>query len=226
MATFSYAQTSAEDELIDRVEYQADKVTPTGQSVGINRESVYQQLGEAGVAIVRQAPRRVLKEAASDGTGQPVTNPTSDYTEIELPGTFLRFLSLKLAEWNREIFQLVDERSNVWRLQRNTQTRADIAEPKAAILAAPTKDGAILRAYPQDSTPTIDRLVYITETPPEDFPDELVDPMVLRATGRVLQAQKEAGAEAAYQKAARQLQNLQVGQVPMIGTPAGQSDDE
>lgn len=217
MASFSYSQTSGQDELIDRVEYQADKVTPAGQSVGINRSSVYQQLGEAGLSILRKAPKHVIKEAGTDASGQTASN-VGDYTQIQLPPKFLRFMSLKLETWDRAVYELVDERSNQWRLQGNSMTQADVANPVAALIALPTVgSGQVIHAYPQDSAPAIGRFAIIEELPPEDIPDELKDIVVLEATGRVLQAQKEAGAEAAYNKAAIQLRQLKVGKTPMRG---------
>jgi len=215
MPTFTYNGDPAQDTLIDRVEYHADKVTPSGQTVGINRQSVYKQLSEAARTIVRQVPRTIVNPVSAVGNGATANN-VQMYTEIELPEDFLRFLHVKLSSWIRPVHFLVDPRSDQWRMQYNAQSRADIYNPVVSIMAKPQVTGKqVIQMFPQGTTPTIEFMPYVPETAPEDMPTELRDPMVQRATGRVLQAQKEPGAEAAFAKAQRQINNLDVGELQM-----------
>jgi len=217
MATFSYSDTTDQNGLIDQVEYHADRVTATNQTIGINRSAAYDQLVKAMRLILGgAAPRRAVDESASDGSGQSVKNANSR-TEIELPDDFMRFLSVRLSEWQREVYELVDPRSNVVRLQPNSVTARDTYNPIAAKVATPSvSSGQSLYCWPQDSSPAIDSLVYVPETAPENMPSTLEDAMVLHATGYVLAAEKEQGAEVAFQLADRLLQQIEKGQRPMV----------
>jgi hypothetical protein len=215
MGTYAGGSDPDQEELIDRVEYQADRVTPSGQSVGLNREAVYLQLDEAADVVLRQAPRDLIDAATTDGASATINNPAgSVFSEVELPADFLRFMLIQLGDWKRPVAQTIDARTDQFRHQYNTYTQADTTNPVVAKLPDPTtSNGQILHCYPQDGTPSISRFAYIGETAPENMPEGLKDIMVLRATARVLQAQKEQGAQAAQARADQQLQSLRTGQL-------------
>lgn len=216
MATFDYTNTQAQDDLIDLVEYWADKVTPTSQSVGINRDSAYRQLVQAMRNVLQRAPRAALDEASADGSSQSATN-NGTRTEVELPDDFLVFMNLELSEWERAVYETVDPRSDEHRLQYNTHTQADAYNPTIAKVADPSAtNGHVLYCYPQDSTPTVSRFAYVPETAPENVPSTLEDPIVLQATGYVLAANKEGGAETALTMATQLIRQIERGQSPMV----------
>lgn len=216
MATFDYTNTQAQDDLIDLVEYWADKVTPTSQSVGINRDSAYRQLVQAMRNVLQRVPRAALDEASADGSSQTATNAGSA-TEVELPDDFLVFLSVKLSDWERAVYETIDPRSDEHRLQYNTHTQADGYNPTVAKVADPTSsNGHKLLCYPQDSAPTVSLFAYVPETAPENVPSTLVDPIVLQATGYVLAANKEGGAETAMTMATQLVRQIERGQSPMV----------
>lgn len=217
MASFTYSSSdSDQNALIDEVEYHADQVTATGQTVGINRDSVYNQLVKAMRAIFTQAPRRAIDDATSDGSAQGASNNASR-TEIELPDDFLRFMNLKLAEWKRDVFELVDPRSNRVRMQYNSFTGGDIYNPVAAKVATPNAtNGHSLYCWPQDSTPTVETFAYLPELAPESAPEILQEAIILQATSYVLAAQKEQGWQMMQAAAQQLLQQIQVGEQPMV----------
>jgi len=216
MATFPYNQTADQDALIDQVEYHADMVTATDQTIGINRESTYDQLVKAMRAIFNVAPRRAIDDASADGSGQAATN-SHNYTEIPLPDDFSRFLNLRLQEWKRDVYQMVDPRSNRVRLQYNEHTSADLYNPVVAKVAKPSSaSGRTIRCWPQDSGPSIDSFAYLPEKAPEDAPEILKEAIILQATSYVLSAQKEKGWQLARQAAREIISQIRVGEQPMV----------
>lgn len=216
MATFTYSSSSDQDDLIDEVEGWADKVTATGQSIGINRESIYQYLARAMRLVLQSVPRDAVDKLASDGSGQSTTNQGS-YTQVVIPEDFLIFLSLELSEWKRTVYEWVDPRSDQHRLQYNSFTAADAQNPVVSKVPAPsTANGEAFRCYPQDSGPTLSEFAYVPETAPEDVPSQLVGPMVLQATGFTLVADKEEGSQMAFDIATLLMEQIERGKTPMV----------
>ena len=216
MATFSYGQTTAEDDLIEEVEYHADRVLATGQTIGLNYEAIYGNLIKAMRHVLNTAPRFAVDKAAADGSGQSANN-VNEYTEVVLPDDFSRFMDLRLADWKREVFELTDPRSSQVRLQYNVKTQADLQNPVIAKVPDPGgTSGEALWAWPQDSTPTIDRFTYVAETAPESIPQILKEATILKATSYTLAAGKEEGwqiMDNAYQQIITQ---IEAGQQPMV----------
>jgi hypothetical protein len=217
MATFSYDDTTSQNDLIAQVEVHADKVTPDTQSVGINREAVYDHLVTSMRNIFNAAPRHAIDKASADGSGQTISN-INEYSEIELPDDFSRFLSLRLDSWMRELYELVDPRSNQVRLQYNTYTSADGYNPVATKVADPTgASGEKVRAWPQaSSTPTITEFTYLAETAPENAPEILKEAIILQATSYTLAADGEEGWDVMRQASNIILRQVEAGQQPMV----------
>jgi len=216
MASFSYNSTTAQDELVSQVEYHADQVIATGQTVGINRESMYDNLVTAMRNVFNAAPRHAVDKASADGTTQAVAN-VNDATEIELPDNFSRFMGLRLEEWKRDLYEMVDPRSNRVRMQYNSFTSADIHNPVATKVPDPGgPSGELIRCWPQDSTPTIDYFTYLPELAPEDAPAILKEAIILYATSYTLAAQKEEGWQIMEQAANVVLSQIEAGQQPMV----------
>jgi hypothetical protein len=216
MATFSYDDTQAQNDLIDLVEYWADRVTATGQSVGLNRESVYRQLVQAMRNVFQRVPRSALDEAAADGSGQGASN-NAGRTEIAIPEDFLVFLNVELGSWKRAVYETIDPRSDEHRLQYNSHTQSDPYNPTVAKVADPSAaNGHTLYCYPEGTSPTLDRFAYVPETAPEEVPSTLEDPIVLQATGFVLASSKEQGVETAFSLATQMIRQIERGEAPMV----------
>jgi len=212
MATYD-SSNAAQQALIDRVEYRADQVTASGQTIGLNRESVFDEMVEASRNVLRRVPNVFVLPASTDGSGSTAANVGSSHTEIELPDDFIRFLSVECDEWKRAVYDLTDPRTDLYRMQFNSRAQADIYNPVVALVSKSTAtSGQALQCFPQDATPTIAALEYVGETDPSTMPPELVDPMLWETTGRALQAQKEDGAAAAYELAQQSISNLMIGQ--------------
>lgn len=216
MATFTYGQTTAQNDLISQVEYHADQVTATGQTIGVNRESVYDNLVTAMRNVLNAAPRFALDKAAADGSGQGAVN-TNNYTVVSLPDDFSRFMQIRFESWEREVYEMVDPRSNRVRLQYNQFTAADPYNPVVAKVPDPGgASGEAIRCWPQDPTPTLSMFDYVPEVAPEDAPEILKEAIILWATSYTLAAEKESGWELMRQAAQVVLSQIEKGQQPMV----------
>ena len=226
MATFTYDDTPEQNELISQVESHADKETPQAQSVGINRKSVYDHLVTAMRNVFNAAPRTAVDEASADGSSESASNNV-DSTELLLPDDFMRFMSLRLASWERVLYELVDPRSNQIRLQHNTYTAADPYSPVAAKVPAPTESsGEKIRCWPQDDAPTVEEFTYLPELAPESAPEILQEAIILWATSYTLAADGEQGWDVMRQAAQIILQQIQAGQQPMVQQALRQARQE
>lgn len=213
MPTPTYDENSAaQSALIDRVEYRTDQVTAAGQTIGLNRASVYDEMVEAARSVLRKAPMAVILDAAQDGSASTVSSQDA-YALVECPEDFLRFLSLQLAAWKRPVYELTDPRTDLYRLQFNSRSASDTYNP--VVVLTPNSTGATgkqaLQAFPGGDSPTIASFEYVGTTAPENMPDELLDAMLWETAGRALQAQKEDGAGAAYELAQQAVNTLLVG---------------
>jgi hypothetical protein len=209
--------------LVDRVEYHAERVTPQGETVGLNTSSIEKQLEEAARVMLRKAPLRVVARLAVTGS-VALTNKAGPppYTEIEVPTDWLRHVHVMLADWERPVYELIDSRSNQHRLQVNSQTQADAYNPVLVLDTNGTD--VVLRGYPQDSAPDYAHLAYVDEVPPDGMPEVLIDPMVLRAASRVVQSSMEAGHEPLANRAQRRLAAIKTGERPMRTNTDDQPD--
>jgi hypothetical protein len=214
--TPTYDDTADQNDLISQVEYHADQVTATGQTIGINRESVYDNLVTAMRTVFNSAPRHALDSAAADGSTAQASN-TNGYTVIPLPDDFSRFMDLRLAEWKRDVYEMVDPRSNRVRLQYNQFTKADAYNPVASKVPDPSgPSGEAIRCWPQDSGPQISRFTYVAEAAPENCPEILTEAIIMWATSYTLAAEKEQGWEIMRQAAQVILNQVEAGQQPMV----------
>jgi hypothetical protein len=222
------ALTNAQNALVDRVEYHADQVTADAQTVGLNRDAAYGQLKEAALAMLWQLPRDLLMPLAVQSS-PPLSNSSSlPITAVfldSLQNTYIRLIRIQLESWNRPLYQLSDPRSDHWRLQYNTYTQGDPRNPAAIATPLNVDQGGVLKqgstqsqyllaCTPKDPGPSLQELLYIPKKDPEDFPDELLDPLVWKATARVLEAQKEGAAVDAEERAIDLMSDLKVGYAP------------
>jgi hypothetical protein len=214
MASFTYDpdNTPGQEDLVESVEYRVDQVTAQGQTTPVNRKSTYAELVESARLILRRVPRELVYPAAEDGSGSVSPTNQGGATVIPVPSDFVRFLRVSLPEWDHPVDEFVPLDSSRYRLQNNPFTSADEAHPIASL--APYFEGGVSQAvecYPPDAGPTVDSFAYVPETAPEDMPEELVDSLVWEAAGRVLQATRQEGAEAASQRAMQAIDGLRTG---------------
>lgn len=211
-----YNNTTQQNTLIERVEYRCDQVTARGQTVPLNRPSVYQELEESSRSVLRRAPREAVYPAALDGTAEleAAKSLSGMKLVLPLPAGFLRFIRLQLADWLVPVDELIPVGTSLYRLQANQYAAADLAHPMAVLVPNFTSlSKQALEAYPGKNTigsvSSVTLFAYVGETAPETMPDDLMDAMLWDATGRVLQNTKQhEGAAKAFEAAERALVNL------------------
>ena len=216
MATFTYSQASDQDEMIDMVEYWADKVTAAGQSIGITRPSVYKQLVQSMRLVLQAVPFDAVMETPADGSGQTASND-GNYTDVVAPGDLLKFLALRFTDWNRPVHEWVDPRSETAGLQYNSYATGDAQNPVVTrVPDSSAAHGTVFRAWPQDSVPTAKTFEYVPEMAPEKAPDDLQDIIIVQAAGYALVSDNEAGAETAFAIATELIRMIDRGKTPMV----------
>ena len=225
MASFSYNGTAAEDDLIGDVQYWADEVLATGQTIGPDPENMYEALVAAMRTTLNGAPRAATDHIADDGSGQMITN-TNEHSEVALPDTFLELLELRLASWGKEVYRLHDPRSERVRQQYDPHTRTDVANPVVTKVPSPDGTGEQLRCWPQGAGPSIDRFLFVPQVAPEEGPQDLKHPMVFWAGAYVLTAEKEQGAQALQQAARLMLRQIDAGMMPLPQQALSEADDD
>lgn len=210
---FTYDDTTAQNDLIEKVEKRADQVVATGQTVPINRETTYAELVAAMRHVLQRAPENVVRAEMLDGASTANAGATDEtrYLEVPLPDDYIRFVRIKLTEWEIAVDDLVDVHTNAYRLQANQYAAADRYHPLAAIVA---KGGSqVLECYPTDAqADPVEVFSYIGEVAPENLSDQLIlDAVLWDATGRILQEERDEWAEAAFANAGRALEGNRYG---------------
>jgi hypothetical protein len=212
--TFSYDDTSDEQELVADARRHADEELATGQTIGTDEEAMYKYLVRAMRHVINTAPRGATDVIAVSGSGQSPTNK-NECTEIPVPDDFSRFLDLRLGSWGRSVLELTDPRDNDVRLQFHAKTRADAANPIVAKVPHPSADAA-LWAWPQDGAATIDRFMYVPEVAPEGMAPLLQGAVVLKAASYALAADQEQAWQVMDQAQRQYLSRVQAGEQPML----------
>lgn len=217
MATFNYDSSDQDQsDLLDLVEFWADRVTATNQTIGLNRESTYDQAVQAMRHVLQRVPLEAVKELTADGSGETVTN-NGTYTDVEVPEDLITFLNLKLSEWDRPVHETIDPKSNQHRLQYNPKTSGDKRNPVVVDVAdAGATNGHVYRCWPQDSTPTVETFSYLPETAPEAVPDNLKSPIITQTAGYALVSQKEGGVETMFNVTTLLINNIRRGKKMMV----------
>lgn len=202
--------------LVNWVEFRADSLTPTGQTPAINHESIYAELQEAAKHVLLRAPMEVVLDAAKDGASSlnSAKATVNDRLTLPLPADFLRFIRIELDTWDIPVDDLLDPRSNQYRMQLNQFATAHIGAPLAAMVAYPSGPcKKALEVFPKSAAASpVTIFTYIGSLDPELMPTVLHDSMVWEGTFRVLMNTRDWEAAKAAQAASVQaLAGLMIG---------------
>ena len=150
-------------------------------------------------ALMDEAAKRVLMNCPThylDPVKSNITTGTADSDDnkigtIPLPANFLRFISLKMADWYRSVpaSQIISQSHPLYNLQVNKYTRGGTVKP-VAVLAHREVGGSQVRVieyYSVSSSHAIDYLYYIQETVAENVQSNLIDALTWVIAGMVLQ---------------------------------------
>ena len=217
--------TGAPDQLalVIKVERRIDAVTASGQTEGVNKPGMYDNLETAGRLLLRTVDDHILLFASTDGKtaaeAGKVANGTVSWI-FPIPADFLRFLRVELDNHDRAVDELRSRHSPLYKLQANPEQANDAFRPFAVLLpdsSAPGKQSVELFPY-TDAGDIITAFEYVPSLCPEGMITDLVDPVIWYAAGlTLLDTDQPDRAPVAFQAAAAQITNLKVG---MLGEDA------
>ena len=207
--------------LINMVKAKLDEIVPEGEGVQFSLDTepdisdpynllINAFLDEAAKRVLQLAPIHVLDPVKSDATA------TADATDnkigyIALPDNFLRFVSLKMADWKRQVSECLPVTDPRYKLQTSKYTRGGTAKPAAffGFRTISTVQKRVIEYYSVNDSHTIDWLYYIQETAAEDLQSSLTPALTYICAGMVLQASERLDlAKACYEQGINSFQNL------------------
>ena len=166
-------------------------------------------LDESAKRVLLSAPLHVLDPVKSDEG--PVYEDGELTGYIPLASNFLRFVSLKMADWKREITDPITTSDKRYKLQQNKYTRGGVAKP-VAVFSFRTIESAqtrVVEYYSIKTSHNVDWLYYIQETEAENIPDNLMDALTWYCAGLVLQVTERVDLDkVAFEQAVMCYQNL------------------
>jgi hypothetical protein len=186
--------------LINYVKSKIDELIPEGEGVQFNVESepnigdpydlfINSILDEAAKKTLMSAPIHYIEP--TDASSQTVTPDAGGdkIGYIVLPDNFLRLISLKMTDWEREVNEAITTYNPLYKLQRNQYVRGGVAKPVAAfnwkvITGTPTR---VLEYYSIDTNHTIEKFLYVPETVAEEVQSSLQDALTWFCASDILQ---------------------------------------
>ena len=189
--------------LINLVKAKLDEIIPEGEGVQFSVEGdvnisdplnllINAILDEAANKTLLDAPLHILDPVKSDVAAGTADARDNKIGYIPLAANFLRFVSLKMADWKREVTEPITTRDKRYRVQRNKYTRGGVAKPVAVFSYRTIGDETpeqkrVIEYYSIDSSHNIDWFYYIQETAAEDIQSNLVPSLSWTAAGIILQ---------------------------------------
>lgn len=206
-------------DLIGTIKAKLDEIIPPGIQFSLDEENdindpytllIDSLLDEATKRVILLAPAHVLTATLSTTTA---TADTSDNKigYIVLPFNFLRAISLKMADWKREVREFILPSDKRYKAQQNKYIRGGVNKPVAALTHRKVGESAqrVIEYYSVDSSHVIDYFFYVPETAAEDLQSDLQDALTWTLAGMILQITNRSDlAKNAFEQANVCLQNI------------------
>ena len=185
--------------LINYTKAKLDELIPEGEGIQFSMEDdinisdplnllVNAVIDEAAKRILLTAPLHVLDPVKSEAVA--VADADDDKTGyIPLADNFLRLVSLKMKDWQREVTEVITPQDKRYKLQTNKFTRGGLAKP-VIVFSRRTIDGEaqrVLEYFSVDSAHDIDWFYYIQDTYAENLQSNLMDSLTWMCASIVLQ---------------------------------------
>jgi hypothetical protein len=216
--------------LVDLTEFRIDQLTTTGQTPAINHDLIYSELQKAARIVLERVPNNLVYTA---GVAKPVTWHMDRQIQehgrfyVLVPEDFIRFLRIHLSHpyqdwrWHSSVYDLLDPRSNAYRLQLNPNSQAGLTAPQAALVPYYTAyideevEPPIVEQYHQaiecfppppyvSGAKAYVMLEYVPVTAPEEMPSRLQDAVVWYAAYSVAVSVRAFEAAGAAEKSFQQ----------------------
>ena len=188
--------------IINLVKAKLDRIIPEGEGLQFSVEGetnvsdptnllINAVLNEAAKRVLLNAPLHILdpvKSAEVAGT-EDATDSKIGY--IVLANNFLRFVSIKMANWKMPVFEVIRPEIDVeeYAMQQNEFVRGGTARPKVAF-SMRTIEGTqkrVVEYYSVEDSHNIDWFYYIQETEAENLQVNLIDSLTWYAAGMIMQ---------------------------------------
>jgi len=208
--------------LINYVKAKLDEIIPEGEGVQFAVDGdvnisdplnliINAILDEAAKKVLLKAPGHVLDPVKSADTAGTADATDNKIGFIPLADNFVRFISLKMQEWKREVRDFITPQDKAYSIQKNKYTRGGIAKPVVAMThrSVGGVQKRVIEYFSVDSSHNIEWLYYIQETSAQDIQTNLVDALTWVAAGIVLQITERADlAKTAFEQEILSYQNL------------------
>ena len=147
-------------------------------------------LDECTKDVILSAPISTLfPTSLSTTAGTALTDNKTGY--IPLPANFLRFISLKMADWKRSVSTLITPENPIYRKQSLPRLRGNTISPVAVLVwRKGSPNTRAIEYYSVKSSHSIDQLLYVPETKTEDFVTanpHLLDSLAWMCAGKIMQ---------------------------------------
>lgn len=186
--------------LINLVKAKLDEIIPEGEGVQFKVDGdvnisdplnllINAILNEAATKTLLDAPLHILDPVKSDVAAGTVDSDDNKIGYIPLADNFLRFVSLKMSDWKREVTQPITTNDKRYRVQRNKYTRGGLAKPVAVFSYRTITEAQkrVIEYYSVDASHNIEWFYYIQETDAEDVQSNLVPSLSWTAAGIIFQ---------------------------------------
>lgn len=200
------------DYLINWVTARVDELMPTGQTTNAPVGNIDKELEKAAVYLLRMI-RIELAYLVAKPANIADTQESDNSLIIPCPEDYLRFIRVKLTGWKRPVDQLHASNSPVYTNQSNEFMAADPHKPAAALVPHISEHSKqAIECFPKAS---LIELIYVPRLKPFEMPEDLEDPMVWLAAGRVLTIMRRA--ELANQATRNGLESIAALRVGLVG---------
>lgn len=148
-------------------------------------------LDEAAKRVLMNCPLHYLDPVKSTETAGTANTGDTKTGYIPLAANFLRFVSLKMADWKRAVAgnEIINQNSPNYSAQFNPYSKGGTAKPVAAFSfrTISTVHTRVIEYYSINTSHNIDYLYYIQETVAENVQSNLIDALTWAVAGMVLQ---------------------------------------
>jgi hypothetical protein len=181
-------------------------VTVVGTDITVSLETdetgtIISTANEVKAAIDADTDASLLVSVSVEGTGAGVVEAKAEATlsggtaatektgYVELPANFLRLISFKMTDWNREVNEAITTYHPLYKLQRNPYVRGGVDKP-VAVYNWKVISGASTRTieyYSITSDHTVEKFLYVPETVAEEVQSNLTDALTWFCAAMILQ---------------------------------------
>lgn len=208
--------------IINYVKLKLDEISPEAEGLQFSLEEdlnvsdplnimINALLPEATKRVLLICPIQYLMPVKSIATAVANTGSDTKIGYIPLPDNFVRFVSLKMADWKRSVSEAISTIDPQYKSQANIYTRGGTAKPVVVMShrTIATVTARVIEYYSINTSHTIDYLYYIQETAPEDLQINLIDALTWMCAGMVLQITERSDlAKLAFEQVQLSFQNL------------------